>query len=282
MASSAQTAKNNSIESLEIERGLAYALMEGHEMALDLYWHPTARDPEPVVVWIHGGAWMMGDRSWIPPELPLLDRGFAMASLDYRLSQDAIFPAQIEDCKAAIRWLRANAARYNLNPHRVGVWGESAGGHLAALLGAAARVAAWDRRGGHQAYSSHVQAVCDWFGPSDLVQLGITANHQAADSPEARLLGGPVQANQEQAIQANPITHITPEAPPFLIMHGEQDDVIPVGQSELLHRALLKAGVESTLMIIPGMGHGILALGKEQWAELYRSVIHFFQKTLRG
>ncbi|MCP4543158.1 MAG: alpha/beta hydrolase [Chloroflexi bacterium] len=251
-----QTAKNG-IMHLEIARDLAYASMQGHQLALDLYWHPMASDPEPVVVWIHGGAWIMGDKSWIPPDLPLLDFGFAMSSIDYRLSQEAIFPAQIEDCKAAIRWLRANAERYNLDPHRVGVWGESVGGHLAALLGTAADVAEWDQQGGNQTRTSHVQAVCDCFGSSDLLQLGITArhDHNAADSPAARFLGGPIQENEQRAIQANPITHITPKAPPFLIMHGSQDDVGAVGQSELLHGALVGAGVESTLMIIPDMGH---------------------------
>lgn len=270
---------------VQVTRDLVYALVDGRELALDMYWHPGAGAPEPVVVWIHGGAWMMGDKSWIPPTLPLLSVGFAMASIDYRLSQEAIFPAQIEDCKAAIRWLRANAARYNLDPDRVGAWGESAGGHLAALLGAAGDVVAWDRLSGDQACSSRVQAVCDWFGPSDLLQMGAMKSgfdHNAADAPEALLIGGPVQENRQQAMQANPITYITSETPPFLIIHGERDDVVPVGQSELLHRALVEAGVESTLMIVPGMGHGVMELGAEQLAEISRSVVDFFARTLKG
>lgn len=268
---------------VEIVRDVVYAQMDGRELALDLYWHPGAGEPEPLVVWIHGGAWMMGDRSWIPPVLHPLDNGFAMASIDYRLSQEAIFPAQIEDCKAAIRWLRANAARYNFDPDRVGAWGESAGGHLAALLGTAGDVAAWDQQGGSRGYSSRVQAVCDWFGPSDLLQMGATKNgldHNAVDAPEALLIGGPVRQNKGRVQQANPITYITPETPPFLIMHGEQDDVVPVGQSELLHRALVEAGLDSTLMIIPGVGHGVMELDEARWAELQRSVVDFFKRTL--
>jgi acetyl esterase/lipase len=270
-------------DEVEITRDVVFAQMGGRELALDLYWHPGADGPEPLVVWIHGGAWMSGDKTWMPPVLYLLDNGFAMASIDYRLSQEALFPAQIEDCRAAIRWLRANAARYNLDPDRVGAWGESAGGHLAALLGTASGVAAWDQRGGNRGYSSRVQAVCDWFGPSDLLQMGVMKSgfdHNAKDAPEALLIGGPVQENKEQANRANPITYITSESPPFFIMHGEHDDVVPLGQSELLHRALVEAGHDSTLMIIPGMGHGVMELGEERWAELQRSVIDFFKRTL--
>ena len=270
-------------EGVEIARDVVYAQVDGHALILDLYWHPDAGEPEPLVVWVHGGAWMSGDKSWMPPVSCLLDNGFAMASIDYRLSQEALFPAQIEDCKAAIRWLRANAARYNLNPDRVGAWGESAGGHLAALLGTAGDVAAWDQRGGNRGYSSRVQAVCDWFGPSDLLQMGAMKSglaHDAPDAPEALLIGGPVQENREKAKRANPITYITPEAPPFFIMHGDQDDVVPLGQSELLHRALVEAGLDSTLMIIPGMGHGVMELDKARWAELQRSVVDFFERTL--
>jgi acetyl esterase/lipase len=268
---------------VEIARDVVYAQMNGRELALDLYWHPGAGEPEPLVVWIHGGAWMSGDKSWMPPVLYLLDNGFAMTSIDYRLSQEALFPAQIEDCKAAIRWLRANAARYNLDPDRVGAWGESAGGHLAALLGTAGDVAAWDQQGGNREYSSRVQAVCDWFGPSDLLQMGVMKSgfdHNAADAPEALLIGGLVQENKEKAKRANPITYITPETPSFFIMHGEQDDVVPLGQSELLHRALVEAGLDSTLMVIPGMGHGVMELDKEHWAELQRNVVDFFKRTL--
>jgi acetyl esterase/lipase len=268
---------------VEIVRDVVYARLDGRDLTLDLYWHPGADEPEPLVVWIHGGAWMSGDKTWMPPLLYLLNYGFAMASIDYRLSQEALFPAQIEDCKAAIRWLRANAARYNLNPDRVGAWGESAGGHLSALLGTAGGVAAWDRRGGNREYSSRVQAVCDWFGPSDLLKMGVMKNgfdHNAADAPEALLIGGPIQKNEERANYANPITYITPETPPFFIMHGEQDDVVPVGQSELLHRALVKAGLDSTLTIIPGMGHGVMELDEKRWTELQRGVIDFFERTL--
>jgi acetyl esterase/lipase len=206
-----------------------------------------------------------------------------MASIDYRLSQEAIFPAQIEDCKAAIRWLRANASHYNSDPDHLGAWGESAGGHLSALLGTAAGVAAWDRRGGNREHSSRVQAVCDWFGPSDLLQMGVMKggfDHNAPDAPEALLIGGPVQENKDRADRANPITYITPETPPFYIMHGGQDDVVPVGQSELLHRALVDAGLDSTLMIIPGMGHGVMGLDRERWTELQRNVMGFFKRTL--
>jgi len=277
------TSSRQLAEGVEIARDVVYAQMGGRELALDLYWHPAADEPEPLVIWVHGGAWMSGNKTWMPPVLYLLDNGFAMASIDYRLSQEALFPAQIEDCKAAIRWLRANAARYNLNPDRIGAWGESAGGHLAALLGTAGGVAAWDQQGGNREYSSRVQAVCDWFGPSDLLQMGATKggfDHNAPDAPEALLIGGPVQENKERANRANPITYISSATPPFFIMHGDQDDVVPLGQSELLHRALVEAGLDSTLMIIPGMGHRVTKLRKEHRIKLRRSVIDFFERAL--
>jgi acetyl esterase/lipase len=209
--------------------------------------------------------------------LVLLKDGYAVASINYRLSQHAIFPAQIEDCKAAVRWLRAHAAQYGLDPGHFGAWGASAGGHLVALLGTAGEVKEFEK-GPNLEFSSRVQAVCDWFGPTDFAEMNKFPghmDHDAADSPESQLIGGPVQENKAKAQRANPITYVTPGDPPFLIMHGDQDPLVPINQSELLEAALRKAGVPVTFHVVQGAGHGF------RGDELNRMVSDFFRKYLQ-
>jgi acetyl esterase/lipase len=251
----------------------------GHErQKLDLY---LPRDGQnwPLVVWIHGGAWQGGNKER-PPALPLLRRGYAVASINYRLSQHATFPAQLEDCKAAIRWLRAYADEYGYDAERIGVWGASAGGHLVALLGTTSDVKTFDV-GEHLDQSSGVQAVVDFFGPTDFLQINAQAgtesrlDHDAPNSPESRLIGGPVLDNPEKANRANPITYISDGDPPFLIMHGEEDHTVPIGQSELLDAALQKAGVHSTFRRVPDAGHGFGG------PEIARTVRSFFDEQLK-
>ena len=188
-------------------------------------------------------------------------RGFAVAAINYRLSQHAVFPAQIEDCKAAVRWLRANAARYGYDPARVASYGGSAGGHLAAMLGTTGDVKAFDV-GANLGVSSRVQAVVDFFGPTDFLQMDahrLSAQamvHDTPDSPESQLVGGPIRDNPDKVARANPITYVTPDDPPFLIVHGDADLLVPHHQSELLEAALRKAGVRVRFVTIPGGPHG--------------------------
>jgi acetyl esterase/lipase len=227
---------------------------KGHERnRLDLYLPEKAEGPLPLIVWVHGGAWRAGDKSDGSPAFSMVAKGYAVASINYRLSQHAVFPAQIEDCKAAIRWLRANAAKYNLDPDRIGTWGASAGGHLVALLGTTAAVKEWDR-GGNLDQSSRVQCAVDWFGRTELTPTGVKGD--PPDSRVDRLIGGPVQQNKEKARKASPLTHCSKDAAPFLIMHGDKDDVVLLRHSELLAAALKKAGVEVTLQVVKGNGHG--------------------------
>ena len=238
---------------VKVLRDLAY-VKGGHErQKLDLYLPEKADGPRPVVVWIHGGAWKQGSKDNCPARFQAT-RGYAVASVNYRLSQHATFPAQIEDCKAAIRWLRAKAKTYNLDPSRFAVMGASAGGHLAALVGTSGGVKELEGKGGNFDRSSRVQAVVDLFGPTDFLRMG--GSHDNARSPESLLIGGPIQDNKEKVARANPITHVTRDAPPFLILHGDKDPVVPFNQSELLVAALKKAGVEATLRKIEGAGHG--------------------------
>jgi len=209
--------------------------------------------PLPVILSIHGGGWSSGSKAR-SPAIRFAARGYAVASINYRLSGEAVFPAQIEDCKAAVRWLRANAVKYNLNPDRIAAFGSSAGGHLAALLGTSAGVAELEGVKPQPEESSRVQAVIDFFGPTDLLVMG--GMHDRPDSPESRLIGGPIQELKDKAARANPILYLSRDDPPFLIVHGDQDRVVPLRQSQLLHEALVAAGVESTFRVVPGAGHG--------------------------
>lgn len=250
---------------------------KGHERnKLDIYEPEDAKGALPLVVWVHGGAWRGGSKDRCPAVF-LVNQGYTVASINYRLSQHDIYPAQIEDCKAAIRFLRANADKYHIDTKHVGVWGASAGGHLVALMGTGGSVSEWNNRGGNKDQSSAVQAVCDWFGPTDFTQF---ADRVVADpkSALAILLGGAVSEKKEQAAKANPITFISKETPPFLIMHGDEDPTVPLSQSKILEEALKKAGVEVRLEVLKGAKHG----GPEfQTPEVVKQIGDFFDKHLK-
>ena len=265
-------------EGTRILRDISY-IPDGHErQKLDLYL-PGQKEgdgPLPLIVWVHGGAWQAGSKENCR-SVRFLRQGYAAASINYRLSQHAIFPAQIEDCKAAIRFLRANAGKYNIDPNRIGVWGSSAGGHLVALLGTTGDVKEFDK-GPNLHVSSRVQAVCDFFGPTDLTKMSdfaSTMDHDAPDSPESQLVGGPVQENKEACRRANPITYVSKDDPPFLICHGDKDMLVPHNQSVLLNAALKKAGVKVKFHTVKGGGHGF------RNPEAERMVQEFFDKHLR-
>lgn len=241
--------------------------------------------PMPVVVWVHGGAWMSGNNN--PGQnVQLARKGYFTASIEYRLSDEAKFPAQIEDCKAAIRYLRANAEKYHINPERIGCWGSSAGGHLVALLGTSGGVEELEGNGGNPGYSSRVQCVVDLFGPTDFLEIGkfpSNLRHFAADSPESRLIGGPVLENPEKCKAANPITYVDKDDPPFLILHGDKDMTVPFNQSELLYAALQRAGVEATFVPVKGGGHGWGPQDKTEPSaqEINAMILAFFDKHLK-
>jgi acetyl esterase/lipase len=259
---------------------LEYAKVGDKKLLLDLYLPEKADGPLPVIVGIYGGAWMAGSKEQAQG-IRLAGRGYAVATFNYRLSGVATFPAQIEDCKAAVRWLRANAKKYNLDPDRIGAIGHSAGGHLASLLGASAGVQEFDK-GDNLDFSSKVHAVCAMSGPTDFLQMdghapkGASLKHNPANSPESRLIGGAIQENKDKVAKANPITYVGRDSPPFLLIHGEADPVVPAHQSELLNDALKKAGVDVRLHLVKGGGHGVG--GKE----INVMVDEFFDKHLKG
>lgn len=258
---------------------LPYANTANPRQQLDLYLpqKPSTDKPLPVVAIIHGTFQNADRKSGLGFAQALVPSGeFAAVSIGYRLSDEAKWPAQIHDCKAAIRWIRANSQKYNLDPNRIGVIGPSAGGHLAAILGVSDKVPELEGTlGEHRALSSRVACVVDLFGPTNLLALGVT--HNRANSPESRLLGGPLPEKQELARQASAITYITPDDPPFLIIHGNKDAVIPFLQSEMFVAALKKVEVSATLIPVDGGVHGNF-----RTPEVPKRFVAFFNKHLRN
>ncbi|MBN2444247.1 MAG: alpha/beta hydrolase [Spirochaetales bacterium] len=243
---------------MQTYQDLAYVANGRSRQKLDLF-IPDKGKKWPLIMWIHGGAFRTGSKKDNVP-IAYSKHGFAVASLNYRLSQHAVFPAQIEDIKAAARWLRGNARKYRLDPGRFGVWGESSGGHLAALLGLTGNTNTFDV-GEHLDISSQVQAVVDYFGPTDFLQMdkqrlpgGMV--HDPPDSPESELIGGAIQMHKDLAAKANPITYVTGDAPPFLIVHGDHDPLVPYQQSVILNNALVADGVPVSFYTVMGEGHG--------------------------
>ena len=239
-----------------IIRDLPY-VSGGHErQKLDLYIPPNVAEEAPLLVWIHGGAWKEGGKEHCPA-VGMTGKGWVVASLNYRLSQHAVFPAQIKDCKAAIRFLRAGAKDFHIDRNRMAVWGESAGGHLAALLGVTGQTREFDV-GGHLDQSSAVSCVVDWYGPTDFLNLRPDTADSAGqvDDVVARLFGGAVQEKRELAIKGSPINWVGPGSAPTLIMHGDLDPLVPLRQSESFAAALKAAGVPCELKVYEGQGHG--------------------------
>ena len=216
-------------------------------------------DPLPVIAFIHGGGWRKGSRrSGLQFLAPLVSTGkYLGVSIGYRLTDEATWPAQIYDCKAAIRWLRANAKTYHADPAKIIAVGTSAGGHLVAMLGTSGDVLTLEGKIGTSLNSSsRVCGVIDFFGPTNLTNMG--GFHNNPDSPESLLLGGPLLEQKEVAMAASPIHYCSKDDPPFLIIHGTDDKLVPFDQSSQLHKSLQDAGVSTRLIAIEGGGHGRL------------------------
>ncbi|GCE22542.1 alpha/beta hydrolase [Dictyobacter kobayashii] len=257
-----------------------YTRAEGIPLYLNIIQpDPLPAELMPVVVYIHGGGWEGGDHTGTENAF-LAAQGFFTVNVQYRLSGQAIFPAQLQDVKAAIRWLRANAAQYHIDPERIGVWGHSAGGHLASFIGTSAYARKLEGIDSEFSYPSNVQAVVDLSGPSNLLTMGGT--HNDPGSPEARLIGAPLQENKELARRANPISYIQPgKLPPFLIIHGTKDDIVPFNQAQELYTALTQAQAEVTLHPIEGENHMYSNL-PDSWQTIYRLTLNFFNKHLKA
>ena len=255
-------------------------------LLLDMYAPKTpVTTPAPAIVWIHGGAWRTGDK--FPSQVAAMARrGFFAVSINYRLSGVAPFPAAVEDAKCAIRWLRANAARYAVDPERIGVWGGSAGGHLALMVACADESAGLEGNGGWPGVSSRAKAACSFYGPSDLTALAGPYGRLSRDNELVQFLGFTPQENPEMYRRASPVAYVSKGDPPLLLVHGTEDRTVPPRQSELMFDAYQNAGLEAALIKVEGAGHGFQQPPsitiKPSAQEIEQAVADFFLKHLAG
>ena len=246
--------------------------------------HPI-RTPTPAVLWIHGGGWDHGDKAENDGAVALAHEGFVTASLNYRLSGNWPFPANIEDCKCAIRFLRANAARFGIDPDRIGVAGASAGGHLAELVAAAGPAAGLEGSGGWPDVSSRVQAAAAWYGVSDFT-VGAMQFQNHTGKVVLKLFRGSEEEHPEAYRQASPIFYVSKDGPPLLLAHGEKDDLVPFDQSVRMAEAWRKASLPIEFIPVKNAGHNFEQVGIKPVSPSAETVnkrtIAFFKRNLAG
>lgn len=257
----------DSVTDVALCAGIVFAEVDDHPLRLNIV-RPldASASPRPVVIWIHGGGWREGRHTdglewWCCPAMA--SAGFVAASIEYRLTEEARFPAQIHDVKAAIRWARVNAARFGGDPDRIGLWGHSAGGHLAALAGLTGDRPELEGDLGPAGVSSRVQAVVPASPPTDFSQEDFVVDPEASPFV-VDLLGGVSPAQQDIMRVASPVTYAAPDAPPFLVIHGVADELVPVEQGDRLVRALETAGASVVYERLDGADHG-LAVGERSY-----------------
>ena len=246
------------------------------DLKLDLIYPEDPEKVYPCIVWICGGAWLTMDKSAHLPYLAELARsGFVVASVEYRTSNEAIYPTQIVDVKAAIRYLKAHSERYRIDPERFGVMGESAGGYLAAMA-ALADDPAFDE-GGYLEYSSKIQAACPWYPPTDVTGFPYPSPLESVASRESLMLGMNVMLHQEEALKACPVSYVSKDAPPFMIIHGMNDHTVPFSQGEILHDKLEAAGCDVKLIAIEDADHADRRFFQK---EIWERITKFFHDKL--
>lgn len=268
--SAVQLSAADKLHEVTTDRNLTYGKGGNTELKLDLARPSDGGGPYPAIVCIHGGAWRFGSRSVINTRYPSLNgrsaieylaaHGFVAATISYRLIPKTDFDGQLADCKAAVRWMRANAAKYGIDPNRIAVCGYSAGGHYACLLGLTEKSDGFEGNGGNADQSSRVQAVVDLFGPTDLTKMGW--NQDTEDGIAGPLIGARLKDRPDLFRRASPICYVRDgkKYPPFLIMHGTEDKVVPINQSQLLMEKLKESGVKYKYVEMPGVRHGWFAL----------------------
>ncbi len=271
-------------DNVKVMKDVQYCTGGGHPLLLDLYRprNPVG-NPSPAVLWIHGGGWRIGSKEGSPLAVNLASKGFVAVSVNYRLSGEAPFPAAIEDAKCAVRYLRANAAKYGIDPKRIGVAGSSAGGHLALLVGAAHESAGLEGSGGWDGVSSRVSAVLSWFGPADF-SVGPTAFERGSGPSIIAFLGGTPQNRPENYRNASPVTWVSKDDPPLLLFHGDEDTTVPFDQSVRMEEAYRKAGLDVELVKVENAGHNFTPAGNKPISptlpEIMEKSVAFFQKNL--
>ncbi len=276
--------------SLIEHRDIAYGRGGGRELHLDILRPNSPASPaRPAVLWVHGGGWAGGERQPSPSDL-LATRGFVTATMSYRFSDEAIFPAQIHDVKAAIRFLRANANEYGIDPERIGIWGGSAGGHLAALAAVSEGIAQLEGEGGSPNESSAVQAAVPLCPPTDFLvdwrSQTAYPPHPEVEAVIPALLGGndlndPTIA--ERARLASPLRLVHPDVPPVLVVHGTLDDLVPVLQGRTFVETLLEHGIDASLLELPHDDHGLQSVFEakpENLTSAATEIIDFFERIL--
>jgi acetyl esterase/lipase len=261
-----------------------YCTGGGQPLLMDVFLPKNRiRTPTPAVLWIHGGGWERGDKNGNSGALFLADAGFVTASLFYRLSGDSPFPADIEDCKCAVRFLRANAKKYGLDPDRIGVAGASAGGHLAELVATAPLSARLEGTGGWENISSEVQAASAYYGGSDFT-VGATQFQHHTGQVIMKLFRGTEKEKPELYRKASPIFYVSKNAPPLLLAHGEEDDIVPFDQSLRMAAAYRHAGLQVEFIEVNNAGHDFQQTSAEPISPsveyIHRRTIDFFEKYL--
>ncbi len=238
-------------ENVRLIEDVTYGTGGGRDLHLDLYFPAEHKPSRPAMIFLHGGGWSGGTRKQFAPQSAYLaSKGFVAGCIEYRLSGEARFPAAVEDAKCAVRWMRANAGKYGIDPDRMGVGGGSAGAHLAALLGTSAAIAELEGKGGHAEFPSNVNLVVAFNGVFDLAPFGKQLN------PVRNFMGGTPEEMPEAYALASPVTHVDKSDPPFLLLHGTQDQVVPHQQSVDFQKRLQSAGVRAELYTAEGAAHG--------------------------
>jgi len=254
----------------------------GRDLHAEIAYPKNATTPMPAVIYIHGGGWIGGSHKNSPIQ-GLARAGFFAASIEYRLSNEAKWPAQIEDCKLGVRWLRANAAKYRVDPNRIGVMGESAGGHLVTCLGTMADEKEFEGDGGWPGVSSAVQAVADYYGPTDFIDPG-HYTPQAINLTE-KLFGVPHAQNPDLWKSGSPLAYVKAGDPPMLLVHGDSDGLVPLAQSTVFDAALTKVGVPHQFVIVKNADHGFKPLPgttiDPDRDEINRITVDFLSKYLK-
>ncbi len=274
-------APSGQVEAGNVSRDVTYCTADGVSLRMDIYMPPASKGPAPVVLYAHGGSWIHGDKWEVGLAGPeLASRGYVAASVNYRLAPEYKWPAQIEDVKCAVRYLRAHASTYNLDPNRIGAWGSSAGGHLVALLGLTTQAAGFEGHGGYPEQSSRVQAVVDMFGPTDLTVFN---PDDLAKGVGQAVFGVASGQASDVLVRASPVTYVSKSAPPFLILQGDKDTLVPPSQSQELYDKLKAAGAPASLVIVKNAEHGFVPTGGDispNIAQIKEMITGFFDQNL--